>query len=159
QYVRNGIAAPDHPERLILPAGDGATVGFRPSDLPDDATICSCHNVTKGAICGAIAEGDLSDVGAVKGCTKAGTGCGSCVPVLTELLHDELRRSGKEVEVRLCEHFVQTRAELFEILRVTGIRTFADLVERFGTGTGCEICKPAVASMLASLGSGYILDG
>jgi nitrite reductase (NADH) large subunit len=30
---------------------------------------------------------------------------------------------------------------------------------RHGTGRGCEICKPAVASILASLGNGYILDG
>ncbi len=81
------------------------------------------------------------------------------MPVLTDLLHHELRRSGREVVLRLCEHFGQTRAELFEILRVTGIRTFAELIERFGSGTGCEICKPTVASMLASLKTGYILDG
>ena len=144
QYTRGDIPAPPGPERLILPAGDGEPVGLTPGDLPDAATICSCHNVTKGAICGAIAEGELADVGAIKGCTKAGTGCGSCVPVLTDLLHDELRKSGREVVLRLCEHFDQTRVELFEILRVTGIRTFAELVARFGRGTGCEICKPAV---------------
>jgi nitrite reductase (NADH) large subunit len=159
QYVRSGIAAPANPERLILPAGDGEPVGLTPGDLPDAATICSCHNVSKGAICDAIADGDLADVGAIKGCTRAGTGCGSCVPVLTDLLHDQLRRAGKEVVLRLCEHFGQTRAELYDILRVTGIRTFAGLVDRFGTGAGCEICKPAVASMLASLSTGYILDG
>jgi nitrite reductase (NADH) large subunit len=159
QYVRSEIAAPSNPERLILPAADGEPVGLTPGDLPDGATICSCHNVTKGTICAAIRDDDLVDVGAIKGCTKAGTGCGSCVPVLTDLLHDELRRSGREVIRRLCEHFGQTRAELFEILRVTGIRTFAELIGRFGTGTGCEICKPTVASMLASLSTGYILDG
>jgi nitrite reductase (NADH) large subunit len=159
QYVRNDIPAPANPERLILPGGDGEPVGLTPGDLPAGATICSCHNVTKGAICGAISDGELADVGAIKGCTRAGTGCGSCVPVLTELLHHELRRSGKEVVLRLCEHFAQTRTELFEILRVTGIRTFAELIGRFGTGLGCEICKPAVASMLASLSTGYILDG
>ena len=159
QYARGGIPAPAHPERLILPVTDGEPVGLTPGDLPDAATICSCHNVTKGAICSAITDGDLGDVGAVKGCTKAGTGCGSCVPVLTELLHDQLRRSGREVVVRLCEHFAQTRAELYEIVRVTGIRTFAELIGRFGRGSGCEICKPTVASLLASLGTGYILDG
>ncbi|HEY7072547.1 MAG TPA: nitrite reductase large subunit NirB [Acidimicrobiales bacterium] len=159
-YVRNGLPAPDRPERLILPAaGGGETVGLRPGDLPDAATICSCLNVTKGAICEAIDAGDLADAAAVKGCTRAGTGCGSCVPVLGELVNDARRKAGKEVVTRLCEHFGQSRAELFEIVRVTGIRTFAELVDRFGTGSGCEICKPAMASMLASLASGYILDG
>ena len=150
---------PPTPNGSSSPAGDGEAVGLTPGDLPDGATICSCHNVTKGAICGAISDGELADVGAVKGCTKAGTGCGSCVPVLTDLLHHELRRSGREVVLRLCEHFGQTRAELFEILRVTGVRTFAELIDRFGSGAGCEICKPTVASMLASLKTGYILDG
>jgi nitrite reductase (NADH) large subunit len=159
QYVTNGLPAPERPERLILPATGGEPAGLRPADLPEAATVCSCLNVTKGAICGAIAGGELDDVAAVSAGTRAGTGCGSCLPVLKELLDDELRRAGREVSNRLCEHFGQSRAELFEVVRVTGIRSFAELVGRFGTGSGCETCKPAVASMLASLGSGYILDG
>jgi nitrite reductase (NADH) large subunit len=159
QLVRNDLPAPEHPERLILPAAEGGGVGLRPGDLPDDATICSCHNVAKGAICQAIADDDRSDVASIKACTKAGTGCGSCVPVLTDLLHDEMEKAGREVDKRLCPHFAQTRQQLYEILRVTGITTFRDLVERFGTGAGCEICKPAVASMLATLAPGHILDG
>jgi nitrite reductase (NADH) large subunit len=161
QLVRSDLPAPKNPERLILPAGGGEGVGLRPGDLPDDATICSCHNVAKGAICAAIAGGDLDDVAGIKACTKAGTGCGSCVPVLTDLLHDEMERAGREVVRRLCPHFAQTRQELYEILRVTGITSFRELSERFGTGrgAGCEICKPAVASMLATLAPGHILDG
>jgi nitrite reductase (NADH) large subunit len=161
QMVRNDLPAPKNPERLILPAtdGQGAAIGLRPTDLPDDATICSCHNVAKGAICQAIADDDLDGVAGIKACTRAGTGCGSCVPVLTDLLHDEMQRAGREVDTRLCPHFAQTRQQLYEILRVTGIASFRELSERFGTGAGCEICKPAVASMLATLTPGHILDG
>jgi nitrite reductase (NADH) large subunit len=162
--VQNDLPAPEHLERLVLPAvpggaDGGGRGGLSPADLPDAATICSCHNVTKGTICGAVRDGDLDDVGAVRSCTRAGSGCGSCVPVLTDLLHDEMRRAGREVVPRLCEHFSQTRQDLFEIVRITGIRSFAELVGRFGTGRGCEVCKPVAASMFASLGSGYILDG
>jgi nitrite reductase (NADH) large subunit len=159
QLVSNDLPCPGNPERLILPASAGESVGLKPTDLPDDATICSCHNVSKGRICGVVRDDEVDDVGAIKSCTRAGTGCGSCVPVLTELLHHEMRAAGREVVVRLCEHFGQTRQELFEIVRITGIRSFAELVERFGTGQGCEICKPAVASMFATLATGYILDG
>ncbi|HEV7763025.1 MAG TPA: nitrite reductase large subunit NirB, partial [Acidimicrobiales bacterium] len=163
QLVRNDLPAPASPERLILPAagpGDrGSSVGLRPGDLPDAATICSCHNVAKGAICTAVGENELADVAGIKACTRAGTGCGSCVPVLTDLLHDEMERAGRAVERRLCPHFAQTRQQLHEILRVTGIDSFRDLVGRFGTGAGCEVCKPAVASMLATLAPGHILDG
>jgi nitrite reductase (NADH) large subunit len=124
----------------------------------DGALVCSCHNVGADVIRSAVRDG-CEDVPSLKACTKAGTGCGSCVPVLLELLESELAAAGKAVDKRLCRHFAMTRAELFDVVRVTGIRRFADLVERHGSGRGCEICKPAVASMFASLVSGYILDG
>jgi nitrite reductase (NADH) large subunit len=106
----------------------------------------------------AVQEG-FEDVAGVKRCTKAGTGCGSCVPLLQDLIDAELARTGRSVLKRLCRHFAMTRPELFELVRVSGLRSFAELVARHGEGRGCEVCKPAVASMFASLGSGYILDG
>ncbi|MGH9137279.1 MAG: nitrite reductase large subunit NirB, partial [Acidimicrobiales bacterium] len=125
----------------------------------DDSLVCSCHNVDASTVRKAIVDDCLGDVAAIKGCTKAGTGCGSCLPILGELLRDELRKAGREVDNHLCEHFALSRQELFDVLRVSSIRSFGELVARHGTGRGCEICKPAVASMLASLASGYILDG
>jgi nitrite reductase (NADH) large subunit len=91
----------------------------------------------------------------LKGCTKAGTSCGSCVPLLKKLLEAE----GVEQSKALCEHFSQSRAELFEIVSAASVRTLSGLVERFGTGRGCDICKPVVASILASTNSEHILDG
>jgi nitrite reductase (NADH) large subunit len=148
-----GRPLPGDPVSMIASVAEGGGVGV--GALPADAQICSCNGVTKGEICGAIAEHQLTDVPSIKACTKAGTSCGSCVPLLKTLLVE----SGVEVSRALCEHFGQTRAQLFDIVRVTGIRTFTELVERHGTGRGCDICKPAVASILASLGSGHILDG
>jgi nitrite reductase (NADH) large subunit len=158
EMARGVIRTPKDVASLVAPASGGGP-SLRPTDLPGAATICSCHNVTKGTIEAAIADEELADVGAVKTCTKAGTGCGSCVPVLKELLVDSLRRAGKTVTNDLCEHFSYSRQELFDLVRVQGIRTFGDLVAAHGRGRGCEICKPAVASILASLGEGYILDG
>jgi nitrite reductase (NADH) large subunit len=123
--------------------------------LADDAQVCSCTNVSKGAICSAITEQQLTDVAGIKACTKAGTGCGSCVPLLKTLLAE----SGVELSSALCEHFAMTRAQLFDIVRVLRLRTFTEIVESHGTGRGCDICKPVVASILASLGNGHILDG
>ena len=145
-----GREVPGDPGALVSPAG--AELGA--DALPDDAVICSCNNVTKGSICGAIAEG-ACDLAAIKGCTNAGTTCGGCLPTVKKLLVD----SGVELSKALCEHFEQSRAELFEIVASTGIRTFSGLLARYGTGTGCEICKPTVASILASTSSDHILDG
>jgi nitrite reductase (NADH) large subunit len=157
RMARGEAPAPERPETLILPAAGAPPVG--PEALADDATVCSCRGVTKGAVCAAIAERNLTDVGAVKAATGAGTGCGGCVPLVGELLRHELARAGVAVRNHLCEHFPYTRQELFDIVRVRRIRSFRELVTRYGTGRGCEVCKPAVASMLASIAGGYILDG
>ncbi|MGW5104831.1 nitrite reductase large subunit NirB [Streptomyces sp. NPDC004100] len=144
------------PEQLVLPSAQGG--GVTP-ELPDDAVLCSCHHVTGGAVRAAVREQGLTDVAGVKKCTKAGTGCGSCVKALTTVVRDELAASGTEVSRNLCEHFAHTRAELYEIVRVRGITDFSTLLDRHGTGEGCDVCKPVVASILASLGNGHVLDG
>ncbi len=150
-----GEPLPGDPLALIAPAGsDGGSAGLGVGALPAGAQICSCNNVTKGDVTDAI-EGGCCDVPALKACTQAGTSCGSCVPLLKQLLEAE----GVEQSKALCEHFGQSRAELYEIVAATSIRTFSGLIERFGTGKGCDICKPAVASILASTSSEHILDG
>ncbi|MFE3447232.1 nitrite reductase large subunit NirB [Nocardia sp. NPDC059180] len=145
-----GRPLPAEPAALISPAG--AELGA--DALPDDAQICSCNNVSKGAICGAIADG-ACDIAGIKSCTNAGTSCGGCVPMIKKLLE----QSGVEMSKALCEHFAQSRAELFDIVQVTGIRTFSELIGKYGKGAGCDICKPTVASILASTSSEHILDG
>ena len=142
---------------LIAPAGSEGGAGLGVGALPAAAQICSCNNVTKGDLTEAIAGG-CCDVPDLKKCTLAGTSCGSCVPLLKQLLEAE----GVEQSKALCEHFSHSRAELFEIISAgpsESVRTFSGLIERFGTGKGCDICKPAVASILASTSSEHILDG
>ncbi|WP_084216497.1 nitrite reductase large subunit NirB [Pseudonocardia spinosispora] len=145
-----GQPLPADPVAMIAPGG----VELGADALPDSAQVCSCNTVTKGALRAAIADG-AHDVPALKSCTRAGTSCGSCVPMLKTLLAKE----GVEVSTALCEHFTHSRAELFQIVASTGIRTFSELIAARGTGQGCDVCKPAVASILASVGSGHIHDG
>src|SRR5246127_5482085 len=150
-----GSELPGDPLALIAPAqsASGAS-GLGVGALPDSAQICSCNNVTKADLKYAIADG-CGDVASLKSCTAAGTSCGSCVPLLKQLLEAE----GVEQSKALCEHFSQSRAELFEIISATEIRSFSGLLERYGRGKGCDICKPVVASILASTGSDHILEG
>ncbi|MDG3013051.1 nitrite reductase large subunit NirB [Speluncibacter jeojiensis] len=145
-----GRELPADAASLISPAGAQVGAGA----LPDDAEVCSCNAVTKGTICGAIADG-ACDIAAIKACTSAGTTCGGCVPMIKQILES----SGVEMSKALCEHFEQSRAELFQIVQATGIRTFSGLIAKYGKGTGCDICKPTVASILASTSGDHILDG
>ncbi|WP_405559871.1 nitrite reductase large subunit NirB [Streptomyces sp. NBC_01180] len=144
------------PEQLVLPAGLGPA---GPVALPDEAVVCSCHNVSQGQIRAAVREQGCTTVPAVKKCTSAGTGCGSCVKLLGSIVTEELEASGVSVDTNLCEHFAHTRAELYEIVRATGITSFSALIDGHGSGEGCDVCKPVVASILAGADNGHILDG
>ncbi len=158
QYALNGIDLPEKPQTLILPSFDGASAPtLGPDALPDDATICSCLNVTKGQICCSIDEGAAS-VADVKEVTKAASGCGGCAAMLKNLVDHELEKRGVEVCKDICEHFAYTREELYHIVRVEGIRSFSDLLTKHGKGLGCEICKPAAGSILASCWNEHVLD-
>lgn len=158
QMCVHGMDLPESPEALILPSFDGAaSAGIGVDALPDTAHICTCHEVTKGQICQAVADGAVT-IGDIKAQTKAGTGCGGCVALSTQLLISELTKLGVEVNTDICEHFPHTRQELYHLVRVEKIKTFAELIGKHGKGLGCDICKPAAASILASCWNDYVLD-
>ena len=151
-----GRALGGDPAAYLLPAGAAPAPA---GDLPDDATVCSCNNVSAGAVRCAVTEDGCTDLAGVKACTRAGTSCGSCLPLVKRIVSTELEKSGVEVSNALCEHFELSRAQLFDVVRVQGLTTFSEIVERHGTGRGCDICKPVIGSILASLGTGHILEG
>ena len=156
QYALNEIAVPEAPESLILPsAGEAPTLGA--DALGDAATICSCYNVSKGDIIEAI-DGGCCSVGDVKGATSASTGCGGCAALLKNVVDSELEKRGVEVSKAICEHFNYTRQELYHLIQVEGIKSFNELLEKHGTGMGCDICKPAAGSIFASVWNDYILQ-
>jgi NAD(P)H-dependent nitrite reductase large subunit/NAD(P)H-dependent nitrite reductase small subunit len=139
-----------------IAVGAGAARGS--AALPDDAQVCSCNNVSAQTIRRRIRDDALSSIAQVKSCTRAGTGCGGCVPIVSDLLQTELKASGRAVKPVLCEHFAFTRQQLFQIVAARRIGTFAQLIAEHGTGDGCEICKPTVASILASMHNEPILN-
>ena len=143
------------PMALLAPAGTPAVLG--PAALPDTCTVCTCNNVTKGELREAIGGQAITSLAELKSATSAGTGCGSCTTLCKTLLDHELEAAGIVVDRSLCEHFAHTRQELFDIVRVRQIRTFRELLEGWGRGSGCEVCKPAVASMLATLWNDHVL--
>jgi nitrite reductase (NADH) large subunit len=157
QMTLNALPLPVHPEDIILPARDGgARNGLGVDLLPDSALICSCNNVGKGALCESIAAGATS-LGALKKETKASTSCGGCGPLVKQILDCELKKRGVEVTNHLCEHFEYSRQQLFHLVRLGNLRTFDAVITKHGRGRGCDICKPAVASIFASCWNEMIL--
>src|SRR6185436_19356090 len=137
QLALNGVALPEHPEDLILPArivgGNAGGKGIGVDMLPDSALICSCNSVSKGQICAAVKEG-CRTLSSLKAKTKAATSCGGCGPLAKSIVDAELKKQGVVVTNHLCEHFGFSRQELFHLVKVNGIKAFPDLISRYGKG-------------------------
>jgi nitrite reductase (NADH) large subunit len=158
QTTKNKIVLPPNPEDLMLGArGGSAEGGSGVENLPDDALICSCEAVTKGMIANAIKDGTAVDFAGVKACCKAGTGCGGCVPMVKDIINETKKSMGIVVRNVICEHFDYTRQELLDLVKVNGLKDYNVILDKHGKGHGCEVCKPAVASILASTWNEVIL--
>jgi nitrite reductase (NADH) large subunit len=156
QMALNALPLPEHPEDLILPARDSARKGLGVDMLPGSALVCSCNAVSKEMICAAVAAGCAS-LGSLKKETKAATSCGGCAPLAKQILDAEMKKRGFSINNHLCEHFKYSRQELFHLVRIEQLKSFDELVKTHGIGRGCDICKPAVASILASCWNEMIL--
>ena len=158
QLRLNNITLPEYPDSLILPQRDGSgATGLGVEALPDAAQICSCFDVSKGALCQAVSDG-ATTMSALKEVTSATTGCGGCTALVSQVLNKELEKLGMDVNTDLCEHFAYTRQDLYHLVRVGKIKTFDEMIEKYGKGYGCDICKPTIASILASCWNDYVLE-
>jgi len=155
QMVLNPLPLPEHPEDLIIPTKSSSR-GPGVDLLPDSALVCSCNSVSKREIVQAV-EGGCSTLGALKKKTKAATSCGGCGPLAKQILDVEMKKRGFSVNNHLCEHFRHSRQELFHLIRINFLKSFDQIISKHGRGRGCDICKPAVASILASCWNEMIL--
>ncbi|KAF8137709.1 hypothetical protein EV363DRAFT_1318672 [Boletus edulis] len=139
------------PSQFIVGSGNkGEEDG---ADLDDDTQVCSCHNVTKGAIVESVKSG-IVEIAGLKSKTKVGTGCGGCMPLVTNIFKAEMKKAGHAISNNLCVHFAMTRQELFTIIKLRKLKAFSEVIKSVGVkpdSLGCELCRPVVASILSSL--------
>jgi nitrite reductase (NADH) large subunit len=158
QTCKNKTILPPDSEDLILGSRGGEEAGAGVMSFPDDALICSCEAVTKGMLCHEIGENGHQTIDALKKSCKAGTGCGGCVPMVKDIISGVMKQKGLYVRNVVCEHFDHSRQELLDLVKMQGLKTYSSVLNEFGKGDGCEVCKPVVASVLASLWNENILQ-
>ncbi len=162
QMCRNKTILPPNPEDLMLGSRGRSGVAGEESagvmSLPDDALICSCEAITKAALCHEVAENGHTTLEALKKATKACTGCGGCTPMVRDLMLGVMKQQGIYVRNVVCEHFGYSRQELLSLVKINALKTYDDVLNQFGGGDGCEVCKPVVASLLASLWNENVLE-
>jgi len=120
------------------------------AELPDSAQVCNCNGVCKGEIVEAIRARGLGSTQEVVAVTRAGSGCGSCKALVTELLTIE-RGGGGEERVYLCPCRERTREELAAVVRERELDSVSDLAEACGVGRDCGACKPGLAYLVSQV--------
>jgi len=120
-----------------------------PEDLPDEAQVCDCNGVCKGDIVAAVRDDGLTTKQEVMAVTRAGTGCGSCKPLVAELV--QVAGGGSEASTYLCPCRKQTREQLAGEISAHGYEAVSEVSEACGTGRECGLCKPALAYLVSEI--------
>jgi nitrite reductase (NADH) large subunit len=140
--------------RELLFPQDSADGGLDLAQMSDGETICGCMGVSKGTIIQAIHEKGVCTLSQLKECTRASTGCGSCTALCQQLLKAVAPEFEEEVKKTICKCIPFAEDKLREILRSERLRSVQDVLDIYGNGIGCEICKPALSYMLDMLWCG-----
>ena len=133
------------------PAADG---GLDVASMADTATVCGCVGVSKGTIIAAIHEQGVNTMSQLKECTRASTSCGSCTSLCQDLLRAVAPEFEDERKKVICSCLPFAEDRLREILRSQKLKSVQEVLEIYGNGTGCEVCKPALSYMLDMLWCG-----
>ena len=139
--------------QLLFPA-PSADEGHDVAGMADTATVCGCVGVTKGGIIHAIHQLGVNTLSQLKEATRASTGCGSCTKLCQDLLRAVAPEFEDEVKRVLCACVPFSEDKLREILRSQRLRSVQEVLEIYGNGQGCEVCKPALSYMLDMLWCG-----
>jgi nitrite reductase (NADH) large subunit len=147
EWLRTGTDLSDRRRSLFTP-DPVADRGVAVAEMPDSEIVCGCNGVSKGTIISAIHQKGIRTLSQLKQCTRASTGCGSCTDVCMSLLKAVAPEFEEEKKKNICECLPFTQENLREIVRSQKLRGVQEILEIYGNGIGCEICKPALSYMV-----------
>jgi nitrite reductase (NADH) large subunit len=146
-WLRTGADLTERRRHLLFPP-PAPDAGFETAEMSDAATICGCVGVSKGAIIHAIHERGVNTLSQLKETTRASTGCGSCTQLCQALLKAVAPDFEEETRKVLCGCVPYAQDTLREILRSQRLKSVQEVLDIYGNGQGCEVCKPALSYML-----------
>ncbi|MDX1981548.1 MAG: nitrite reductase large subunit NirB [Bryobacteraceae bacterium] len=127
-------AAPDH--------------GVDVAAMADAETICGCMGVSKGTIIAAVHEHGIASLAQLKDRTRASSGCGSCASLCTRVLKAVAPEFEDEKQKVLCGCLPFAQEKLRDIIRSQRLKSVQEVLDIYGDGKGCEVCKPAVSYLV-----------
>ena len=152
-WLRTNADLTSQRRQLLFPP-PAADVGLDVAEMADSATVCGCVGVTKATIIQSIHERGVNTLSQLKEATRASTGCGSCTNLCQDLLRAVAPEFEEEIKRTICGCLPFAEERLREILRSERLKSVQDVLEIYGNGRGCEVCKPALSYMLDMLWCG-----
>ncbi len=146
-WLRNQTDLSDQRRHLLFPP-PAADAGHNVAELPDSYTVCGCNGVTKGDIIQAIHQHGINTLAQLKDRTRASTGCGSCSGLCSNLLRAVAPDFAEEKQKVLCGCVPFPQEQLRDIIRSQQLRSVQDVLDIYGNGKGCEVCKPALSYLV-----------
>jgi nitrite reductase (NADH) large subunit len=147
KLIRTGEDVTGREKTIVLGESSGAKAGgVSIADMPDDEQICGCNGVSKGTIVQAIKERGLNSVDGVRACTKASGGCGSCKPLVADILKFVLGDEAAEEKSGICTCTELGRDEIVAAIRNMELSTSKEVRHVLGWSNpeGCSKCRPAL---------------
>jgi nitrite reductase (NADH) large subunit len=150
--MRAGTDVTEMRETLVF--GQAITEGLRGLDpsaavaaMADTAEICGCNGVCKGAITTAIGAG-VQTLDGVRAVTKASASCGSCTPLVEQLLKLTLgdgfkTDTGPKAVCKCTDH---GHAVVRKRIVSEGLKSMPAVMQalEWKTPDGCPTCRPAL---------------
>ena len=146
-WLRHGTDLSGQRKHLLFPP-PAVDTGLDVALIPDSETVCGCMGVTKGDVVDAIHVKGISTLAQLKDYTRATTGCGSCTTFCSQLLRAVAPEFEEEKPKVLCSCVPFSQEKLRGIVRSQKLRSVQDVLDIYGNGRGCEICKPALSYMV-----------
>ncbi|MBM3813539.1 MAG: NAD(P)/FAD-dependent oxidoreductase [Acidimicrobiia bacterium] len=147
EWLKDGTDLSAQRRNLLFP-GSAPDTGCDVASIPDSETVCGCMGVTKGDIISAIHEKGLQTLAQVKEATRASSGCGSCTELCKGLLKAVVPEFEEDQKKVLCACVPFTQENLREMVRTQHLKSVQEVLDIYGNGHGCEICKPALSYMV-----------
>lgn len=152
-WLRSQADLSSQRRQLLFPTPVEDT-GLDIAEMPDTKVVCGCMGVSKGVIIEAILQKGVNTLAQLKECTRASTGCGSCTEHCQQLLKAVVPAFEEETERVLCKCIPFGEEKLRDILRSQRLRSVQEVLDIYGNGHGCEVCKPALSYMMDMLWCG-----
>ena len=119
------------------------------ANLPDEAEVCGCNGVCKGAIVKSIKSNGLFTLDEVRKHTKASSSCGSCTGLVEQILASTLggayqTTQSKDKPVCGCTNHShgEVRAAIRDQHLLSALQAMKAL--EWKTPSGCASCRPAL---------------